>query len=116
MFIKACQLHATQFTAVGLTLPEIYLVHPFQPQPIWVDKVDVSQWNTTAGNRNYLNFFQPFQPGLRLVEKVDQPNHLKFLFSKRSQKRNQPEKVYPKRTLLFHCDLCNLKLEIIVGY
>jgi len=93
-----------------------YLVHPFQPQPIWVDKVDVSQWNTTAGNRNYLNYFQPFQPVLRLVEKVDQPNHLKFLFSKRSQKRNQPEKVYPKRTLMFHCDLCNLKLEIIVGY
>lgn len=36
-----------------------YLVHPFQPQPIWVDKVDVSQWNTTAGNRNYLSYFQP---------------------------------------------------------
>ena len=32
-----------------------YLVHPFQPQPIWVDKV-VSQWNTTAGNRPYLSY------------------------------------------------------------
>ena len=61
MFIKACQLHAIQFTAVGgytARNPKVMfsLVHPFQPQPIWVDKVDVSQWNTTAGNRPYLSY------------------------------------------------------------
>jgi len=46
--------------------------------------------------------FQLFQPGLRPVEKLDQPNQPKTVFPQQSTKKikqpNQPETVDPERT------------------
>jgi len=42
--------------------------------------------------------FHPFKPGLRPVEKVDQPNQLSMVFSQQNMKKpNQPETVDPNR-------------------
>ena len=46
--------------------------------------------------------FQPFQPSCVLVEKVDQPNQPKMVFSQKNMEKlnqpNQPKPVDPNRT------------------
>ena len=53
---------------------------PFQPKPVLVDLVEVSQWNTFSDFSN-CSWFQPFESDSELVEKVDQPNQPKTVFS-----------------------------------